>query len=176
GVELSALVSGHRNQVAERDEYERGKERYLRELDLALEWAKPGLVPSMDVAIGGSSDQWEQLKDLIVERVAETVALSAERGVVVALEPHSGQAVDTPQRMLYVIEHVSSPYCRVNFDISHFNVYGMPIEETIPLLAPHTEHTHIKDERGRFPNHEFLIPGEGDFDYVKYLQLMHAHG
>jgi sugar phosphate isomerase/epimerase len=176
GIELSALVSGHRNQVAERAEYEQSTERYQRELDLALEWAKPGLVPSMDVAIGGTSDQWEQLKELIVERVAETVALSAERGVVVALEPHSGQAVDTPQRMLYVIEHVSSPYCRVNFDISHFNVYGMPIEETIPLLAPHTEHTHIKDERGRFPNHEFLIPGEGDFDYVKYLRLMHDHG
>src|SRR5207237_5341061 len=73
GVELSALVSGHRNHVADRDEYEQGKTRYLRELDLALEWAKPGLVPSMDVAIGGTSDRWDELKELIVDRVAETV-------------------------------------------------------------------------------------------------------
>ena len=176
GIELSALVSGHRNQVAESADYEQGKARYRRELDLALEWAKPGLIPSMDVAVGGTSDQWEALKNLIVERVGETVALSAERNVVVALEPHSGQAIDTPQRMLWVIEQVNSPFCRVNFDISHFDVYGMPIEETIPLLAPYTEHTHIKDERGRFPNHEFLIPGEGDFDYVSYLRLMDQYG
>lgn len=175
GIELSALVSGHRDQVAETAAYERGKERYRRELDLALEWARPGLIPAMDVAVGGTSDQWEQLKDLIVERVAETVAISAERNVVVALEPHSGQAVDTPARMLYVIEQVDSPFCRINFDISHFDVYGIPIEESIRLMAPYTAHTHIKDERGLFPNHEFLIPGEGGFDYATYLRLMHQY-
>jgi sugar phosphate isomerase/epimerase len=176
GLELSALVSGHREQVAEPAAYEQGKARYLRELDLALEWARPGLIPSMDVAVGGKSEQWEQLKNLIVDRVGETVALSAERDVVVALEPHSGQAIDTPQRMLWVIEQVGSPFCRINFDISHFDVYGVPTAESVPLMAPYSEHTHIKDERGRFPNHEFLIPGEGDFDYVEYLRLMHRHG
>ena len=176
GLELSALVSGHREQVAEPAAYQQGKARYLRELDLALEWAKPGLIPSMDVAVGGKSDQWEQLKNLIVDRVGQTVALSAERDVVVALEPHSGQAIDTPERMLWVIEQVNSPYCRINFDISHFDVYGVPTAESVPLMAPYTEHTHIKDERGRFPNHQFLIPGEGDFDYVEYLTLMDRHG
>jgi sugar phosphate isomerase/epimerase len=176
GLELSALVSGHREQIAEPAAYAQGKARYQRELDLALEWARPGLIPSMDVAVGGKSDQWEELKRLIVDRVGETVALSAERNVVVALEPHSGQAIDTPQRMLWVIEQVNSPFCRINFDISHFDVYGVPTAGSVPLMAPYTEHTHIKDERGRFPNHEFLIPGEGGFDYVEYLTLMHQHG
>jgi len=176
GIELSALVSGHRNQVAEKAEYEQGKARYLRELDLALEWAKPGLIPSMDVAVGGKSEEWESLKNLIVDRVSETVAISAQRNVVVALEPHVGQAIDRPEKMLWVIEKVNSPFCRVNFDISHFNVQGMTIDETVPLMAPHTEHTHIKDERGLAPNHEFLIPGEGVFDYVHYLRSMQQHG
>ncbi|HEY3079999.1 MAG TPA: sugar phosphate isomerase/epimerase [Chloroflexota bacterium] len=176
GVELSALVSGHRNQVAAATEYGQGKQRYLRELDLALEWARPGLIPSMDVAVGGKSEQWEELKQLIVERVGETVALAAERKVVVALEPHVGQAIDQPEKMLWVIEQVGSPYCKVNFDISHFEVQGIPMDHSIPLMAPHTEHVHIKDERGLAPNHEFLIPGEGEFDYVKYLTLMHQHG
>jgi sugar phosphate isomerase/epimerase len=176
GLELSALVSGHRDQVAESAAYAQGKARYLRELDLALEWSKPGLIPSMDVAVGGKSEQFDELKQLIVDRVSETVAISAERNVVVALEPHSGQAIDTPQRMLWVIEQVGSPFCRVNFDISHFNIYGVPTAESVPLMAPYTEHTHIKDERGRFPNHEFLIPGEGVFDYVEYLRLMDKHG
>ena len=176
GLELSALVSGHREQVAEPAAYQQGRARYLRELDLALEWARPGLIPSMDVAVGGKSEQWDQLKNLIVDRVGETVALSAERNVVVALEPHVGQAIDRPEKMLWVIEQVSSPFCKVNFDISHFEVQGIPMDDSIPLMAPHTEHVHIKDERGLAPNHEFLIPGEGDFDYVEYLKLMHQHG
>lgn len=175
-IELSALVSGHRDQVAERSAFEATQQRYLRELDLALEWSKPGLIPSMDVAIGGKSDEWEQLKNLIVDRVGETVRLSAERNVVVALEPHSGQAVDTPDKMLYVIEQVGSPFCRVNFDISHFNIIGIPVAESVRKLAKHTEHTHIKDESGRYPDHQFLIPGEGEFDYVEYLRLMHEEG
>jgi sugar phosphate isomerase/epimerase len=176
GIELSALVSGHRNQVGEPAEYEEGKARYLRELDLALDWAKAGVIPSMDVAIGGKSDEWEQLKNLIVDRVGETVRISAERNVVVALEPHSGQAVDTPDKMVYVIEQVGSPFCRVNFDISHFNIIGIPVAESVRKLAKYTEHTHIKDESGRYPDHQFLIPGEGEFDYVEYLRLMHAEG
>jgi sugar phosphate isomerase/epimerase len=176
GLELSALVSGHRDQVADPAAYAEGRARYLRELDLALEWARPGLIPAMDVAVGSTSDKFDQIKHLIVERVAETVALAAERNVVVALEPHSGQAIDTPQRMLWVIDQVSSPFCRVNFDISHFNIYGVPIEESVAALAKHTEHTHIKDERGRYPDHQFLIPGEGEFDYVRYLAAMDAEG
>jgi sugar phosphate isomerase/epimerase len=176
GLELAALVSGHRNQVADPDEYRAGRERYLRELDLALEWSKPGLIPAMDLAIGGQMDEFEQLKNLIVDRVGETVRLSAERNVVVALEPHSGNAINTPDKMLWLLKQIDSPYCRVNFDISHFNVIGIPIEESVALMAPWTAHTHIKDESGRFPDHQFLIPGEGEFDYVTYLREMHKHG
>ena len=37
-------------------------------------------------------------------------------------------------------------------------------------------HTHVKDQRGLWPNHEFLTPGEGPFDYVEYLRAMDAAG
>ena len=33
-------------------------------------------------------------------------------------------------------------------------------------------HTHVKDQKGVAPDFEFLIPGEGDFDYVEYLNAM----
>ena len=42
--------------------------------------------------------------------------------------------------------------------------------------APHSCFTHVKDERGRVPDFEFLIPGEGEFDYVRYLKAMRAAG
>jgi sugar phosphate isomerase/epimerase len=46
----------------------------------------------------------------------------------------------------------------------------------VAALLPYSVHTHVKDERGRYPDFEFLIPGEGDFDYVHYLRVMQAHG
>ena len=43
-------------------------------------------------------------------------------------------------------------------------------------MAPLAIHTHVKDQRGLYPNHEFLTPGEGPFDFVHYLNAMHAAG
>jgi len=84
--------------------------------------------------------------------------------------------VDTPEKMLQLLELVDSPYLKVNYDISHFDIRGLTIEETVAALAPHTAHTHVKDQRGRVPNYEFLIPSEGNFDYLTYLKAMQAHG
>jgi sugar phosphate isomerase/epimerase len=37
-------------------------------------------------------------------------------------------------------------------------------------------HTDLKDQRGRAPDHEFLVPGEGDFSYARYLRAMQGVG
>ena len=92
------------------------------------------------------------------------------------MEPHVGAVIDTPEKILQLLELVDSPYLKVNFDISHFDIRGLTIQDTVAALAPHTAHTHVKDQRGRVPNYEFLIPGEGDFDYLSYLKAMQAHG
>jgi inosose dehydratase len=84
--------------------------------------------------------------------------------------------VDTPARMLEILKLVPSPHLKVNFDISHFDILGMSTEESVAALVPHSVHTHVKDQRGRYPDYEFLVPGEGDFDYVDYLLTMQRHG
>jgi inosose dehydratase len=104
------------------------------------------------------------------------VRYGEQRGVVIAVEPHVGEMLDTPARVLELLRAIGSPFLKLNFDISHFNVMGIPIAESVAALAPHSVHTHVKDERGVVPNYEFLIPGEGQFDYVAYLHAMRAHG
>jgi inosose dehydratase len=78
--------------------------------------------------------------------------------------------------MVAILKMVDAPALKVNFDISHFDILGMTTEESVSILAPYSVHTHVKDQRGRYPDYEFLTPGEGDFDYVEYLQVMQAHG
>jgi sugar phosphate isomerase/epimerase len=145
-------------------------------VDLAVEWAQDGKPPAVDTTVGGAPEQWDELKPLLVERMGALVRYGEQRGVVIAAEPHVGSMLDTPERVLELLRLIPSPFLKLNFDISHFNVQGFSIEESVSALAPHTVHTHVKDERGVVPDFEFLIPGEGEFDYVAYLHAMRAHG
>jgi sugar phosphate isomerase/epimerase len=150
--------------------------RLTAAVDLAVDWAQGGTPPAVDTTVGGTPAEWDELRPLMIERVGELVRYGEQRGVVIAIEPHVGSMLDTPDRVLELLQAVPSPNLKLNFDISHFNVMGIPIAESVGALAVHTVHTHVKDERGVVPDFEFLIPGEGEFDYVAYLRAMRAHG
>jgi inosose dehydratase len=145
-------------------------------IDLAVEWTQGDAPPVVNTLPGGRSAEWEALHGRFAERLAEVVAYAAQRGVVLAMEPHVDGLVDTPEKMVAILKRVDSPYLRVNFDISHFDIWGIPTAESVAALVPYSVHTHVKDQRGRYPDHQFLIPGEGDFDYVDYLRTMQAAG
>jgi sugar phosphate isomerase/epimerase len=175
-LELPA-IAGHTHMLErDPDMAERQWARLTAAVDLAIDWAMDGTPPAIDTTVGGTPEQWDELKSLMIERVGALVRYGEQRGVVIAIEPHVGSMLDTPERVLELLDAIPSPNLKLNFDISHFNVMGIPIAESVAALAPHTVHTHVKDERGVVPNYEFLIPGEGEFDYVAYLHAMRAHG
>jgi len=145
-------------------------------VDLAVELAQEDIMPVVNTTPGGKPEEWDTVRDLLVERTRELVEYAQARSVTIAMEPHISAVIDTPEKVLQLLELVDSPYLKVNFDISHFDIVGLTIQDTVAALAPYTAHTHVKDQRGRVPNYEFLIPGEGDFDYLNYLKAMQAHG
>ncbi|MEM7533423.1 MAG: sugar phosphate isomerase/epimerase [Chloroflexota bacterium] len=173
-------IAGHRSLMAmDADEHQENMSRLKGTVDLAVDWAEDlgmDVPPSIDTTTGGSPDTWDETKSLLVERTHELVDYAASKGVTIAMEPHVGAAIDTPDRVLELLQLVDSPYLKINFDISHFNIQGISIDESVSAIAPHTIHTHVKDERGQVPDFEFLIPGEGEFDYVYYLKAMQAAG
>jgi sugar phosphate isomerase/epimerase len=176
GLTISA-ISGHAS-LLEKDpaDNERNLNRLKAAIDLAVEWAQDGRVPYVNTLSGGRTADWEAQKELFAERLMVAAEYAQSRGVVLAMEPHVDGLVDMPDRMVTILEMVNSPALRVNFDISHFDIMGMSTEESVSILVPYSVHTHVKDQRGRYPNYEFLTPGEGDFDYVEYLQVMQKHG
>ncbi len=175
-MELPALA-GHRSLVEQDPDAAAENMRRLKgTVDLAVEWAGGGEPPCIDTTAGGRPEDEETLGPLLQDRLGELVDYARARGVVIAIEPHVGSMLDTPPKVLRLLEAINDPYLKVNFDISHFNVMGMDIETPVAALAPVTVHTHVKDERGTVPDFEFLIPGEGEFDYVAYLKAMQKHG
>ncbi|HIE29449.1 TPA: sugar phosphate isomerase/epimerase [Candidatus Poribacteria bacterium] len=174
---ILSAIAAHSNLLSSEPEVHAANMARLKgAVDLAVELAQADIMPAVNTTPGGSPEEWDTIRDLLVERTRELVKYAQAQNVTIAMEPHVGAAIDTPEKVIQLLELVDSPFLKVNFDISHFDIIGLNIEETVAALAVHTVHTHVKDQRGRVPNYEFLIPGEGDFDYVSYLKAMRTHG
>jgi inosose dehydratase len=145
-------------------------------IDLAADLAQEGEPPVVASLVGGREESWDALKEILAERAYALGEYAASRGVILAVEPHCGTALYLPDKVTWLVETVSHPAVRVNFDISHFDIRGIGIDECVPQMAPYSVHTHVKDQRGIYPDHEFLTPGSGPFDFVHYLTAMHEAG
>ncbi len=147
-------------------------DRFRTYLDLASELQRPGERLSVCSTSSGSPGDWESVKFALVERFGLLAEYADSVGVVVAAEPHVHAALHLPDQALWLVNQIRSPGFRIHFDVSHFNVQGLDMDQVVAQLAPVSAHTHVKDERGLEPDFEFLIPGEGDMDYVRYLRAM----
>lgn len=145
-------------------------------LNFASDIQKPGERLTVSTTSAGKPEDWDAVKHTLVDRYGELARHAGERGVIIGMEPHVGAALHTPEQTIWLMEQVHHPACKVHFDISHFNVQGLDMETVVARLAPLSVHTHVKDERGIAPNHAFLIPGEGEMDYVRYLTAMQKAG
>lgn len=159
------------------DERTAAAARFRGYLDLAAELRRPGDAPLIvTTTSGGAPADWEAQAERLAETLDDLARHAKQTGAIVGIEPHIGAALHRPEQARWLLERVGSPALTIHFDISHFNVQGMEMEAVIAQLAPHSLHAHVKDERGLAPNHEFLIPGEGDMDYPRYLRAMAASG
>ncbi len=176
GLALTAVAS-HRSMCEDDEKENEANMQYLRgAMDLAAELDQGTQAPIMVSLVGGRPEEWATKRELVAERVHDLGEEAARRGVILAVEPHSGTALDMPDKTEWLLEEVNHPAVRLSFDISHFDVMGIGIDECVPEMAPYAVHTHVKDQRGRYPHHEFLTPGSGPFDFVHYLEAMDAAG
>ena len=167
----------HRDLVVDDPEQWAANLAYLRgAIDLAVDLTGSEGTPVINNLVGGASGAFDRERARLVGRLHQVLEYAVPRGVIVAIEPHVFTVLESPVTTKQLIDEIGSPFLRVQFDISHFDVLGYTIEETVPVLAPLAVHTHLKDQRGRAPDHEFLIPGEGLFDYVRYLKAMRQAG
>jgi len=159
------------------DERNRNLEIFTTYLDLAAELQRPGERLSVSTTSASEPGTWDAVKNELADLYGRAAAHAERRSVIVGAEPHGNNALHTPgQASFWLVKQVNSPAFGIHFDISHFNVQGMDMETVVAQLVPYTVHTHVKDERGIAPNHEFLIPGEGEMDYVGYLKAMDRAG
>lgn len=176
GIELCGMSGNVPLLVDDSTQADANEARFRTYLDLAAELQRPDERLIVTTTTGGAPSDWETRKGEVIERVGRLARYADERGVMIGVEPHVGAALHRPEDVIWLVEQIGAPGLTIHFDISHFNVQGIPMEESVALLAPMSLHTHVKDERGLAPDHAFLIPGEGEMDYARYLTLMREAG
>jgi sugar phosphate isomerase/epimerase len=176
GLALTA-IAGHAN-LLEPDRARRAANaaRLRATLELAADLAGPTGPPPVVTMGYGTPETYPADREALAERFGELAEHARRLGGVVALEAHVGQAFDLPEKVVWLMQTVGSPHVRFNLDNSHFEVMGRDMDAYLPMLVPYAVHTDLKDQRGRYPAHAFLVPGEGDFDYGRYLRAMQAAG
>jgi sugar phosphate isomerase/epimerase len=153
--------------------------RHLDSLRAAARFAhdiSPEKPPVIETVLGGKPAEWEAIKERMALRLAGWAAAASEGGVAVALKAHVGSAVNTPERLLWLLEKAPGSSVCAAFDYSHFALQGLALEETLSALLPRTRFIHVKDAEGDPQKFRFLLPGEGRTDYARYFRHLADSG
>jgi inosose dehydratase len=153
-------------------------DRHRGAVELAVELAEPGQQPLVAFMSGGVASDWPAARDRLAELVADLAAFAQKHGVVLAMKAHANGCVSRPHHLVELFELVGSPAFRFCFDMSHYEVQGLSIEQAMyPLLAL-SAHTEVKASIGRAPDQEYMIPGEDgtQSDFVGQFEAMRNLG
>lgn len=148
-------------------------------IDLAADLASigpDGAPPPVTTTALGPPEVWEEEKEHILESAGELCRHAEQRGVPFSMKAHAFSSVNRPHKLIWLLEQIDSPAFGFNADMSHFEVQGLTIRQGIPALVPYANHVHVKSSRGRYPDCEYALPGEGKTDFVSLFRTYQAGG
>jgi inosose dehydratase len=146
--------------------------QHLARLETTLKLAAKIGHPVVETVVGGLPPEWEKLKPQFAERLAPWARLAEKYKVPIAIKAHIGSALHLPEDAALLCRQLASPYLKINYDYSHFQLQKLDLETTLRAALPHIAMIHIKDSTGAPPAHRFLLPGEGSIDYTAYAALL----
>jgi inosose dehydratase len=74
------------------------------------------------------------------------------------------------------MQQLATPRLRLIYDYSHLTLQGFGLEPTLAELLPWVAFISLKDARGTAGHHEYLLPGDGNIDYVEYFGALKRLG
>src|SRR5262249_19086068 len=136
----------------------------------------PKAAPVVETILGGKPDQWEQVKDRMVERLRDWAKVATEARTVIAVKPHVGNGLDTPEGGRWRVRQMPSPWLKLAYDYSHLLLRDFAMAKSMTTLLPESVFVHVKDARGHAGKFEFLLPGEGTINYEAYFRTLKSTG
>lgn len=161
------------------DGSEKSRQHHKERLNLAIDLAhelSPDSPPVIETVIGGKTAEWERVKDSMAAEMNDWATLAEKGNIIICFKPHADQAIDIPERALWMLRQAPGTHIRIVYDYSHYIVQGLSLEESLRQLLRYTAYIAVKDAAGDRSQHRFLLPGDGQIDYVPYLRLLKQLG
>jgi inosose dehydratase len=137
----------------------------------------PKRMPVIETTLGGKPAQWKEVKDTMAERLNAWAEVGKSSKAVIAIKAHVGGALHTPEDAAWLVKQANSPWIKLTYDFSHFELRGYKLSDSMALMIGQTRFIHIKDTNGgNAEKFQFILPGDGKTDYVEYLSLLKRHG
>lgn len=133
----------------------------------------PDAPPPIETVLGGKPAEWDKVKDKLADRLAAWAEVAKAAKTVIAVKPHVANALHTVESATWLVKQINSPWLRLAFDYSHFELRGVSMAGAGKLL-PHAAFVHVKDAKGKPEKFEFLLPGDGATDYPALVKLFTA--
>jgi len=145
---------------------------HLARLESSLKLAKEIGRPIVETVVGAKPEEWPAIRPQFMARLKPWAALAEKHKTVVAIKAHIGSALHLPEQAAGLCREINSPFLKLNYDYSHFQLQNLQLEDTLKIALPHIAMIHIKDSTGALPNHRFTLPGKGAIDYAQYAALL----
>jgi sugar phosphate isomerase/epimerase len=128
--------------------------------------------PVLDTVLGYKSADWDRVKHAMADEVGAWAEQAKDAPLTIGIKPHASQALDRPEKALWILKQVSKPNIRVVYDYSHMQLEGLSIERSLRPLLPYIATISVKDAKGTADHPQYLLPGDGTIDYVAYFRLL----
>lgn len=145
---------------------------FVRNCILAEDLNFGGNPAIITTTVSGPLTNWNTDREAVAADLMELADLAAEHHVILAVEPHVGAILDTPEKAAWLMENTGHPNLKIHFDHSHFHVQDIDLRHAADLCLPDTVHIHIKDGYMKDGAVTFLLPGEGSLDLIEYFKTL----
>jgi len=150
-------------------------ERLKRACELGHE-ISPNSTPIIETVLGGKPADWDQVRNKMAQRLDDWAKVAEAGQSIIALKPHVGGALHTPDGAKWLKEQLNSPWLKLAYDYSHFELRGIPLRDSLEKMLPETVFIHVKDTQGDATKFQFILPGDGRTDYRDYFRMLKKYG
>jgi sugar phosphate isomerase/epimerase len=137
----------------------------------------PGAPALIETTLGGRPEAWEETRRQMADELGVWAKTLEPLKTQLAMEGHVGTAMDRPEKVLWMLDQVKSPWIGNLLDFSHYQLLKLDLRETIQKVASRTVLHHVKDAVGTEEKFQFLMPGDsGGINYKEYAQILRDIG